>query len=420
MADKQLSVLLDGREVAVVTQANTGRRELKYASDPSTVPLSLSMPIAQRTHGYRAIDPYLEGLLPDNSDERVRLGRRFSVSPRNPFALLTHVGLDCAGAVQFCDPGRVDEVLGRPGELLPLDEAQIARRLERLRTNPEDGWTAWGETWSLAGAQSKFALARMEGGWAAATGSAPTTHIFKSGVSGFRLQALNEHICMKAAANLGLPAAKTEYWQFGDEPAIVVERYDRQIASDGAVSRLHQEDLCQALAVMPENKYQSDGGPTALDMLTLVGDNAGLDAQAQLLAYFAFNYLIGAPDSHAKNFSVMLGGIVTLAPLYDVASSMPYDFNTRSGLNELAVKISGHNRFGTIRDEHWAELAGKAGFQPDRAVEIVHHIASTLPDALSDAVSAPDLPPEKSELADRMLPRVAELCAKALGSAAIV
>ena len=41
---------------------------------------------------------------------------------------------------------------------------------------------------------------------------------------------------------------------FDGEPALIVTRYDRIVQPDGAVMRLHQEDLCQALGVMPDGE----------------------------------------------------------------------------------------------------------------------------------------------------------------------
>lgn len=35
---------------------------------------------------------------------------------------------------------------------------------------------------------------------------------------------------------------------------------------DGTATRVHQEDLCQALGVHPDKKYESDGGPRAADL----------------------------------------------------------------------------------------------------------------------------------------------------------
>jgi serine/threonine-protein kinase HipA len=47
---------------------------------------------------------------------------------------------------------------------------------------------------------------------------------------------------------------------------LLVERYDRirRQNQGGAASleRLHQEDFCQAQGIVPETKYQKEGGPS--------------------------------------------------------------------------------------------------------------------------------------------------------------
>lgn len=127
---------------------------------------------------------------------------------------------------------------------------------------------------------------------------------------------------------MGLPAASVEYLSFGSERAISIQRCDRISNTDGAVTRIHQEDLCQALGIDPSRKYAEQGGPSSPDVLALLGTtNANSDNNLRLFVlYLLFNYLIGATDAHAKNHSVLLGARDTtlLAPLYDVASIAPY------------------------------------------------------------------------------------------------
>lgn len=56
-------------------------------------------------------------------------------------------------------------------------------------------------------------------------------------------------------------------------------------------------------------------------------------------AALGFNWLIAGTDAHAKNSSLLLSGPhVRLAPLYDVASVLPYDeFDSRKV--KLAMKV---------------------------------------------------------------------------------
>jgi HipA-like protein len=98
----ELIALLNEREVGTVRQER-GRISFEYVDSwrgaPDASPLSLSMPLAAAKHGHASIAPFLWGLLPDNEFILTQWGRRFQVSANNPFALIGHVGEDCAGAI---------------------------------------------------------------------------------------------------------------------------------------------------------------------------------------------------------------------------------------------------------------------------------------------------------------------------------
>ena len=231
-----------------------------------SVPLSSAMPLSTREYRDKTVLPYLWGLLPEDIATRKRVAAEANISYNNPFALLGIIGLDCPGAVQF---SRQSEKAPREERLVPVNESDIAYRLSQLRNN-NSGWIATNEHWSLGGQQNKFALRRQDNLWFACEGAAATTHILKSGVHGLSHQALNEYVCMQVARKCGINVAKTEYCEFegerGTEPAIVIERYDR-VVLDKNVTRLHQEDFCQALGCLPDNKYTMYGGPGAADIL---------------------------------------------------------------------------------------------------------------------------------------------------------
>ena len=59
---------------------------------------------------FRQSRPILWGLLPDNERVLDRWAKKFQVSARNVFALISHVGEDCAGAVQFVTPDRLQRL----------------------------------------------------------------------------------------------------------------------------------------------------------------------------------------------------------------------------------------------------------------------------------------------------------------------
>ena len=226
----ELIALLNGREIGRVTRNNRGRLAFGYAEEwraaRGAYPLSLSMPLAAVEHGHRPVEAFLWGLLPDNDTILERWARRFQVSARNPFALISHVGEDCAGAAQFVRPDRLDAVLGQgPVEIEWLDERSIAERLRILRAD-HAAWRIPHDTgqFSLAGAQPKTALLYENGSWGIPSGRTPTTHILKPPTGEFDGHAENEHLCMRLASALGLITARSEVKWFEDEVAIVIER----------------------------------------------------------------------------------------------------------------------------------------------------------------------------------------------------
>ena len=108
----ELVALLDGKEVGRVHNDARGRLTFVYDSDwreaRDAYPISLSMPLAAEEHGPSAVQSFLWGLLPDNERVLDRWAKKFQVSARNVFALISHVGEDCAGAIQFVAPDRLE------------------------------------------------------------------------------------------------------------------------------------------------------------------------------------------------------------------------------------------------------------------------------------------------------------------------
>lgn len=380
-----------------------GSLSFEYDEAYRGVPLSLSMPIGLVRYHDRTVRPYLEGLLPDDANTREKLGEMFGVSGNNPFRLLGGIGNDCPGAIRMHtarDDGERQIAGGHEGELVELTETDIERRLRDIR---EDAARAWTERpreesrWSLAGCQAKFAVRLRAGRWYACLGDEATTHLIKPGIAGLPHQALVEYLTMRCAANIGLPVAKTDYRLFGAEPAIVITRYDRVQEGHGNIRRLHQEDLCQALGVPPQKKYAEDGGPSSVEVFEILaktGPNAS-DNLYRFVLYLFFNYLMGATDAHAKNYSVLLLGErdVRLAPLYDVASMAPYaDLSPeRRKPMRAAMSIGGENRFGMVGRKNIEKMVSTTplldfGFESEMLSDAMRLMAERIPPALDDAI----------------------------------
>lgn len=388
-----LVVVADRRIMGDIRRNRRGRLTFVYderwQSTDGAYPLSLSMPLVVGEHEHGRIEPWLWGLLPDNEAVLARWGRRFHVSPRNAFALLGAVGEDCAGAIQLVPPDRVDAVLHDDGQRVDwLSEGDVAERLRTLRSDPAAS-RAPRDTgqFSLAGAQPKTALIFDGQRWGVPYGPTPTTHILKPPIDGFGGHAENEHFCLSLTRALGLPAAKSEVRRFEDEVAIVVKRYDRLRIAD-SIRRLHQEDMCQVLGLPPTKKYQNEGGPGCAEMSEAIRthsgepeEDTGTFARATLL-----NWIIGGTDAHAKNFSMLIGagGRARLAPLYDVASTLPYGFDPRR--LRLATRIGGKYRLEDISSRHWARFAVEVRLSAAGVLDMGRGMAATLPEALDRIV----------------------------------
>lgn len=383
-----LAALLNGREIGRVHRDRRGRLSFVYAEDwrdaREAHPLSLSMPIAAAEHGHAVTEAFLWGLLPDNEAILDRWASRFHVSARNPFALVSHVGEDCAGAVQFVRPERLDACLTAEAEPVEwLDEHAVAERLRLLRADPS-AWRAPRDTgqFSLAGAQPKTALLLENGRWGVPSGRTPTTHILKPPTGAFDGHAENEHFCLALARRLGLPTATSTIMHFEDQIAIVIERYDRR-RTEGAILRVHQEDVCQAMGVPPIRKYENEGGPGAQAIIELLRTHSS-DRKADVSTFLdalAFNWLAAGTDAHAKNYSLLIGsaGRVRLAPLYDLASALPYDHMHFQKL-KLAMKIGPDYRLRDIGEREWRRLAENVRFDPDDLLQRITDLADRLPD----------------------------------------
>lgn len=418
-------MLLSGSVAGTVVQAAGGRLSFSYRpewqQDELAYPLSLSMPLAQRLHADEVIRPFMEGLLPDNADILREWGRRFGASPGNPFSMLTHVGEDVAGAAQFIGPDRLDDLTQDTGTVDWLSDAQIADRLRALIAD-KSAWRIAGDSgyFSLAGAQPKTALLLSETGWGLPSGGVATTHILKPPVLDLDALATNEHLCLRVAGELGLPVVNSEVLVFGDQRAIVVERYDR-ITTPAGLIRIHQEDFCQASSTPPSMKYEAEGGPDVVRLVRIIEENSS-NPQEDVLSFIrslGLHWVLLAPDAHAKNYSLLIaaGGQVRLAPLYDVISVLPYPHRYHARKTKLAMRIAGEYRGHFIRARHWRRLADQIGLDQEDVCNTMRQLVSAVPDAVSAAAAGArgaDLEPDFIDRFEELVITHADACARLL------
>ncbi|MER9436394.1 type II toxin-antitoxin system HipA family toxin [Mesorhizobium sp. M0618] len=390
-----LDVYIAGRPVGRLHHLQGGKLSFSYdeawMEGRVRIPLSLSMPTITRTYEGKVVEAFLWGLLPDNEQTLGRWAQRFQVSARNPFALLKNVGRDCAGAVQFLPPGHQ---VSRGENVELLTEAQIGDRLRDLR---KDGAATRriGDPgqFSLAGAQAKTAFHFDKGSksWGIPLGDTPTTHIFKPPLPHLHGHTENEHFCLKLACKLGMDAAHSQVLDFAGEKAIVLERFDRR-SIDGKTIRIHQEDMCQALSVMPTLKYENQGGPgiTTISKTVLSASLDPIRDRQTFLAANVFNWIIAGTDAHAKNYSMLLGaqGEARLAPLYDISSILPHlgegEIEAEMRDLKLAMKIDRVYPIDEIMPRHWARCASSAKVGGEYTVRTIRHQLAVMPDMASE------------------------------------
>jgi serine/threonine-protein kinase HipA len=388
----RLAFALYGRRAGVI-ERDGGTLKLEYddeyLDDPLATPLSLSLPLQEKTHGRRPVEAYLRGLLPDHAEVRRRWAQSFGLKNRDTFGLVAAIGHDCAGGAVFAFEDDLAETLRNSGTIESLSEEQIGARLRLLRVDEAAWHQSEGEHWSLAGGQSKFTLVKMRKGWGISVGSTPSTHIVKPGISNQPVQAMVEHVTLRALALMGEDVAQSEYWEFDGEPAIVVERFDRLAVANGHSVRLHSEDFIQAFGIDPSKKYEADGGPGAVRIASLLRSSAEDRSFERFIRALVANYLLAAPDAHGKNYSLLLAQrAVRLAPLYDVATGL---MATDSATGELryrraAMAIGGQSRFGALDRSNVKKFANNVGIAAEEFFCILAQMTEQLPDALRDAI----------------------------------
>ena len=396
----RLEVIVHGKPAGAAVGGRAGRATFsyfdEYLADPLSTPLSVSIPLVAGQHD---VDSWLEGLLPDNLEVRREWRRKFGIKGSSAIAILASpVGHDCAGAVQFCSADEVGGLMGRGGSVDWLTEERLVTLIKSLR----DHRTTWHGPessnfgrFSLSGAQAKTAVVFSGGKYGIPMGAEPSTHIIKPTMNDPDLpdQALNEHVCLQTASNLGLLAVQTQIASFGPIQSIVISRFDRFAGADGQTARIHQEDMCQALGVHPDDKYQGDGGPSPQQIAESIRKHSSQpDSDAhRFLDALIYNWIIVGTDAHAKNYSFLLrGGTVRFAPLYDITSVLPYEPDWHSvNRTKLAMKI-GKKYTVAKADRHsaWHETAESMGCDGEEAVARAEDMARQTPSALDQALQS--------------------------------
>jgi serine/threonine-protein kinase HipA len=402
---KALVVAMNGDVAGTLTRASHGELQFQYATEwlatASAPPISLSLPLSPDPYSGDLVWNFFDNLLPDNADVRGRMQRSLGAESTRPFDLLAAAGRDCVGALQLCERDDLSDV--RRIDAMPVSDVWIAERLRTYSSHPLGMAADEDFRISIAGAQEKTALLRLDGAWHVPNGATPTSHIFKLPIgpapSGIDLSdsVENEWLCLKVASAFGLPVPDAEIARFGDVRVLVVERFDRRWASDRSwLIRLPQEDACQSLGLPSRLKYESEGGPgiAAILQLLLQSSDPAHDRRTFFRALVVY-WLLAAIDGHAKNFSVFLhaGGRCRMTPLYDILSAHPIVSRRHLAKQRLkmAMAVEGknrHYRWQEIRGSHWISTARKSRFAESEALSVLEECAAKVPEVIAQVSAA--------------------------------
>lgn len=320
----------------------------EWLADHDRPPISMSLP--KRSHRFPAREcrPFFAGLLPEEQ-QRDAVAAALALSRHNDFALLDALGGDVAGALMLWPSGKQPPAAGLVPAPVPLGNDALFDVLEALPKSPLLAGRREFRL-SLAGAQPKLPVVLVDGMVALPANGQPTTHIIKPPIDRFGALTENEFFVMRLAAGVGLDVAPVEARTVKGRSFLLVTRYDRRLDDAGRARRVHQEDFCQALGIVPEHKYEAEGGPTFARSFDLVRRAATRPAVEllKLLDAAIFNLIAGNADAHGKNFSLLYDdGSTRLAPLYDLVCTAAYPelsprmamkIGKRAGLSEMGVK----------------------------------------------------------------------------------
>lgn len=349
----------------------------------SAFPISLTMPLRAGPYGADQIMPWLANLLPETHLSEI--GQQLKISPQDIVGLLMNLGRDTAGAFSIGEPRRD----GNNFRVVP-DEAALERILNEL---PERPFLVGekGVSMSLAGVQDKLPVYIAEDGKIAIpVDGTPSTHILKPDIRRLAGSVQNEAFCMTLAKLCGLEAAEVTTGRAGKRDYLLVKRYDRIADSQGTIRRIHQEDFCQLLGLFPSEKYEraglgQRGGASLVQMFDVLARHVSPAERLGLLDAVIFNVLICNSDSHAKNYSVLIGaaGTAKTAPLYDLMCAAAYRQVDQSLPQQIATKRNANE----LHSDDWRRFADAIGLSP---VSVIRRVREMMDQVVSQLDARPD------------------------------
>lgn len=410
----RMDVWIEGydRPVGLLTRDDTRALSFVYAEGVRREhQLSLSLPLRPEPFSDTECRGYFGNLLFEGP-QLERILDSYKLERGDIGALLWHLGADCPGAISVTPegsgPGKTPGRFPQDYELLDDDRLHaILLSLHLHKRLPDDAR----DPSPVAGVQGKIAVVAQEGRFylPKAGSRAPTTHILKVSPADDAQITRHEVALLKIAETCGIQIAHCEPLEFALEGrhihALLSTRFDRDIQiveGAGLITRVHAEDLCQALGLPPTLKYERNSVNPAHRFSAAAVKRIGIQTsvptlfQRDILQHTLFNLLVGNSDNHGKNGSVIhQHGGTRLAPLYDVVPvfmdrSVTHQLAFRHGAAEFAEDFTQGNLRGLLTDLGFAkpQLARTIKQITSLAVRISEAATTLATKELADALHA--------------------------------
>lgn len=330
--DGDFSVWSKGELAGRLEKTRTGGRFV-YDEGWRDLGIAYSLPIRPEpyeTAHIPSLPTYFVNLLPEGAVLR-GLSRRAKVAESDLVGLLGLLAEDAVGdvTVRSADQRRLRLLAD-----VPFEEAYRRMLEDPSLPLPID---------AIAGVQPKMSADRIT--LPHGVKARPGAFLKLTTDERFPRAAENEAFFMAMATDCGLPAARVErIVDVAGTSALLVHRFDRKPAGRWQVRQLHHEDALQLLDLYPLDKYSTTVEEIGEAIRKVVA--SWPQAGTALILQFAFGYLIGNHDQHAKNVSVLeiQGDLWGLSPAYDMLCTLVY------GDQCLALKLNGNDEELTRSD----------------------------------------------------------------------
>lgn len=366
MTVERLTVTLPGAEVGALTMNEHGLitwtpdRDWEEARQRPRLGVDFLRKPGATATSTGVLPAWFENLLPEpGSALRERLCSAHQVRSADSFGLLKMIGGDLSGAVEVRGRGEAraqpvgsgGSASGGTSELeaklrFSLAGMQLKFSMsminDRLALGASDGGAQW--------------IVKLPGSQYPELPSVETATMTWAKNAGFDVP---EHFVVETSALEGIPQS----WTAEIPLAFAVRRFDRR--DDG--SKVHHEDLCQVLNLLPSAKYGGVGAVqvTFDGLLRLINDVAGEASAREAAQRLGFVIASGNDDMHLKNWSLLWGNAERpgLTPCYDLVSTVSWRDKHGWGVSggpQLALSVGRAKRFARLQAQTLDILSAKS------------------------------------------------------------